>query len=110
VPVDDFSAYCETHPVPRLFTLHMEPFEDAEYLLGVVGLDSDSIVLYGEQPLVIQLADLDFDSWKFGPAILQGIADEVLKNAAQLNGISANDRQSIAKDDRATLIDRSSKI
>ena len=52
VPAHDLPANGQAHAAAGAFVPRIKTFEDAEHLLRILWLDSDSVVAHGKQPVV----------------------------------------------------------
>src|SRR5438309_1111642 len=71
----------------------MEPLENAEDLLSVLGLDADSVVPYREEPFAGPPLGIHTDPGRlFRTAVLDRVTDQVLEQLNQAGLVRANGR------------------
>jgi len=74
-------------PIPRLQAL-----ENSEDLLRILGLDSDTVVRYREEPLTAGPLCGDVYVGSLLASVLDGVDQQILEQPRQLDGISRDHR------------------
>ena len=70
----------------------MQTLEDRKDALGMLGIESNAIVLHGEYPFGILSLNRDIDTRDSLSVELDGVANQVLEELSQLYGICCNSR------------------
>src|ERR1051326_7475909 len=83
VILDDLPYHGQAYTRARIGRLVVQPLEDHEDPLGVLGLDPDPVVAEGEQPEIAVPAGRDGDPGRLGGAELQRVADQVLEHGGE---------------------------
>src|ERR1700733_5314132 len=73
----------------------VQALEHAEDPIPVFGRDPNSVIRYGNQPLVRLWRDGDVYSGRFGPAILQSMPVQILQPLNQMSMMNGQRRQLI---------------
>src|SRR5207253_11446079 len=83
----------------------MQALEDAEDLFVILRVDADAVIGKRKQPRLILFFHGNADARLLAAAILNRIADQVLKHAAELREIRGHPRQRLVCDFGPTLSD-----
>src|SRR5579884_2418373 len=75
----------------------VEALEYSEYLLVIAGVDPHAVILERKLPVVFVLLRRDVDSRRHLAAVLDRIADQVLKHLTQLHEIGCHRGQRIVR-------------
>src|SRR5439155_19686721 len=105
VPLHDLLADRQPDTCPGILCAAVQTLEDHEDALGVLGLDANAVVLYGEAPGRTVSLGADAHHGRPFPAKLYGIANEVLEELAQLHRVSHDDGKRPAGDRSSCLLD-----
>src|SRR5579872_6602741 len=81
----------------------MQALKHAENPLGILRIDTDSVVLHGEQPLFRIPLGRDVNSQRFFGSVLDRISDEVLENLLEHHQVTNHRRQRFRADGGTTL-------
>ncbi len=103
--LDDPLAQGQADACPGVLIGGVQALKYEEDPVGILGLDADPVILDQElpQPICIRYANMDEGSAI--PTEFKRIAEQVLKNLAELAGICPDGRQWIAGDGRLGLFD-----
>src|SRR5580698_8328622 len=88
----------------------MQPFEDNENLLVVLGRNSHAIVGYGETPVAIQFLRRDMNLRGGVGTVFDRIADQVLQQLNEMGLLARYQRQTVGSDDGAALFDGRTQV
>lgn len=104
--LDDLLAHRQADSAAGIDVLGVEPLEDHEHLVGILGFDPDAVVGHREPPQLPfpDRADTDLRC-QVRAAELHRVADQVLPEHAHLGGIGDQGRQRIVRDRCARLLD-----
>ena len=69
----------QSNPCSLIFIFPVQPLEYNEYLLCILRIDTDTVILYPYNPIILSLFTENFNDRCFIAAKLYGIADQVLK-------------------------------
>src|SRR5205823_7313943 len=72
--------------------------EEDKNALEIFRRDADAVVPDGEEPLGPFALDSDLNFGRFRASEFDGVADEILKELGELDGIAIDDRQGIVLD------------
>ena len=101
-----FNAIAEHTEGSTLVNAGVEPLEQDEHPLAILGGDPDAIIADGERPCAILALGGDVNAQRsFGPK-LDGVADQVLEQLGQLGGVADDGREGIVGQVGVTLVDR----
>src|SRR5580700_3198101 len=92
VPLDNAFADCQTYPGSRL-RVAMQALEYSEDILFVFPGNPDPIVAHADYPILTLLLGANLDYWRIFALVLDGVADQVLKELYHLHFIGVHDRQ-----------------
>ena len=105
VAFHDSLANCQANSRARN-VFAVKSLEDAKNLFMMLRGNPDAIVGDRETPLAIRSLGGDPNpKWTFRP-VLDGVADEILKELDEMRPVPAHNGQGIAGDYRSTLLDR----
>ena len=71
----------------------VQAFENAEDLMNILRLDSDSVVSHREKPIRMKVFGCDLDPGRVLAAILDGVSHQILKQLHQPDLVRFNRRQ-----------------
>jgi hypothetical protein len=108
-PLDYFFADCKPDSASRTI-MPMQAFERLEDLRLVFGRNANAIVATGKHPRVTLIGHTDVDYRRVRTAIVNGIANQVLKYLGQMSSIDAHRRKQVIGDCRSRFRDRGVKI
>lgn len=97
MPFYDPLAQREPDAGPLVFLRRMQPLEDVEDPVLVVWLDPDSLVSDRYLPLSDGAPSRNVNAWGV-PAILDGVANQVLEHLPELTGVALDSRQVLRSD------------
>ena len=104
--VDDPLADGQADAGAGIVLLAVQALEGLEDAPRVVGVHADPVVAHREAPDAVVALGLDAHVWSPLPCELHRVADEVLKDAAEVRTIGAHDGQVADRHLRAALLDR----
>jgi len=81
VPLDDGSAYRETHPHP--VTFRMQALKRFEYSFQVICVDTTAVIPNGEDPFIRLLSRGNLDLGRTPATVPQRVLEQPLENLSQ---------------------------
>jgi hypothetical protein len=87
----------------------METLEKTEDAIGILGVDPNSVIGHGEYAPAVAFLGCDMDTANLLTAILDGIANQVLKQLAEARFMNRNRRHCGDGDGGAGLLDGSAQ-
>src|SRR5688572_23263673 len=91
--LEDSPADCKAKAGAGILVL-VEPLEQAEDALGILGVESNTVISNGNRPEFTVPGGCDRDLWAGAIClVLHRIREQVLKHLGDLSGISANNRK-----------------
>src|SRR5271170_4952523 len=109
-PLDNSLADSEPHSGSGVFGSAVKTFEYSKDLLLKLRFDPDPVVLNGKQPIAALAASCNMDAWRIRSAIMDGVADQILKDLFQLKLEHAHARKIGARDRGAAFGDGNLQI
>jgi hypothetical protein len=111
MPLDDIFADREAHSCAGEFLAPMQALKHSEYSFEVLRFDAESVVLHRKYLLLrAVLPGRNMNSGYFGAPILDGIAEQILKQLRQLQLVGHHTRQGIVRYARPAFLDGTAKI
>src|SRR5580658_6945295 len=98
-------ANCQSDAGAGIFPVTMEPLENTEDYLLVMGIDADAVVPHREAPRGALAGGRDVDFGRIFRSIFECVADEILKYLLQVGFAHADLGQWVASDRRVVLPD-----
>src|SRR5881394_390729 len=95
VPFDDLLADCEPDAGARVLRPCMEPLEELEDPLAVLGIDTDPVVADREDPLRLRAPRRDVHPGGGGAAELDRVRDQVLEELDHLQALGRDPGQGV---------------
>jgi len=84
VALDDALAERQPDSGTRVFVLAVQSLEYAEDAVGIVGVDTDALVLDRDDPLVAVPFGRDLHPWRLVAAVVEGVFHQVLEDLPEL--------------------------
>ena|SRR5687768_2586717 len=106
MPFDDAAAHGEPDARAGIVFPGMQPLKDFKNAVGVLRIDSDAIVLYRESPQVFLALRADLDARRRLAVELDAVADQVLKQLAELGFVATYHRKPFVLDAGIVFFDR----
>src|ERR1043166_1976404 len=103
--LDNLLADCQSNT--RAWVLAaVKAVENAKNLIVVFGRNADTVILHRDDPLSVLLLRADFDVWRVTGAVLDCVADQILKHLNQLHLVPVDRRKPANMNDRCAIQDR----
>src|SRR6476646_9990293 len=102
---DNLPADGQADPGAGIFRLGMEALENDEDALRVLRRNADAVVPDGTMPVGILARGREGDLWRRLAAILDGVADQVLEELAELHPVARHGGQGANRDGGRALGD-----
>src|SRR5256714_2794295 len=106
VALHDLFADREPDARTRVLVLPVQPLENDEDALEVLGIDPDAVVADVKHPLAVVPLRRNPNLRRARPAELEGVREQIQEQVLQLPGISRDGRQAVARDRRSGFVDR----
>jgi len=78
IVLNDLLTDCQTNSVARVFGPGVEALEDDKNILRVFRRNADPVTAHAEQPLLARFLGLHGNRWRFFPAKLDRVPDQIL--------------------------------
>src|SRR5262245_28497334 len=94
------NLFADGQPNPRswIFSAGMQPLEDAKDTLGMIRIETNTVIAHGKAPRLLVSSGRDMNVGALMAAKLNGIAEQVLKYEPELLCIGFDRRQQIVGD------------
>ena len=111
VPLDDLLADSQSDAGARKLFPFVQPLKHAENSLKILRVNSQAVILHRECPLLSAiLGGRDVYLGHSRALILDGVADEVLKQLNQLSLVRHDGRQGIMRHQRTAVLNGATQI
>jgi hypothetical protein len=89
----------------------MQTFEKAKDSLLILRIDADAVIADSKNPVSTPALGRDMHFWRpVRAAVLDRVADQVLKQLLQMRGVHRKRRQRIRNDPRAGFLNRTGQV
>ena len=92
MPLNHLLADRQTNARAGIDCFGVQPLKDDEDTFGILGLDSDAVVLEGKDPLIAAYYRGNMDPRWLLSAVFDAVTDQILKDRNKLGGVCRESR------------------